>query len=171
MRYGNLADKRVYVDYFTQYNLSVSRAREAFARVANEYIKQDNTERAEELLDRGLEVLPIDQIRFTEANTYPFIEGYYNIGRFDKGDKLMMAYCNNLIEYFDYYSQFEGEKGNFVASIVDDKLNALEQAYYLAAYHNRYEVVEGINVFYRSIGATNADLILTPHEKDSLGIR
>ena len=60
MRYGNIADKRVYVDNFTQYNLQVSRAREAFARVAREYIKQGNAKRAEELLDRGLAVLPID---------------------------------------------------------------------------------------------------------------
>jgi hypothetical protein len=83
MRYGNLADPRVYVDEFTQYNLKVSRAREALARVAREYIKRGDKEslrRAEELLDRGLEVLPINQIRFTEANTYPFIECYYELG-------------------------------------------------------------------------------------------
>ena len=33
-RYGNLADPRVYADYFIQYNLSASHARDAFARVA-----------------------------------------------------------------------------------------------------------------------------------------
>ena len=31
-RYGNLDDEKVYSDYFTQYNLSAARAREAFAR-------------------------------------------------------------------------------------------------------------------------------------------
>lgn len=33
-RYGNLKDPRVYADYFIQYNLSASHARDAFARVA-----------------------------------------------------------------------------------------------------------------------------------------
>ena len=73
MRYGNLKDPRVYVDYFTQYNIMVSRAREAFARVAKEYIRRGDDRRAEELLDRGLEVLPVTKLRFSEANTYPFI--------------------------------------------------------------------------------------------------
>ena len=73
MRYGNLNNPKVYVDEFTQYNLKVARTREAFARVAREYITLGNNKRAEELLDRGLEVLPVTQLRFTEANTVPFI--------------------------------------------------------------------------------------------------
>lgn len=39
-RYGNLDDEKVYSDYFTQYNLSAARAREAFARVAQEAIRR-----------------------------------------------------------------------------------------------------------------------------------
>ncbi len=34
-RYGNLADPRVYADYFIQYNLGATHARNAFARVAS----------------------------------------------------------------------------------------------------------------------------------------
>ena len=171
MRYGNLADKRVYVDYFTQYNIMVSRAREAFARVAREYIQQNNRQRAEELLDRGLEVLPIDQLRFTEANTYPFLEGYYGLGLYEKGDKLFNAYCDNLLEYIKYYAQFDGEKASFVEDIIHEKLDALEQIYYLAAYYERDSLVEKINKFYRALGSTDDELILTQHEMDSLGIK
>ena len=42
-RYGNLADPDVYVDYFLQYNLSASHARDAFARVAKELLRQERT--------------------------------------------------------------------------------------------------------------------------------
>ena len=170
MRYGNLADKRVYVDEFTQYNIKVSRAREAFARVAREYIKMGNKERAEELLDRGMAVLPTDQIRFTEANTYPFIECYYDLGLNDKADHLMVAYCNNIIEYIEYYNQFEGEKADLVEDILFDKFDELQRLYYLAAFYNRDHIVRDMNDYYRSFGADNKDLILTPAEKDSLGI-
>ena len=169
-RYGNLADPRVYVDEFTQYNLKVSRTREAFARVAREYIKQGNTERAEALLDRGLEVLPINQIRFTEANTYPFIECYYDLALNDKADALLIAYYNTLVEYIEYYMQFEGEQGRMVDSIIGDKMDELSRLYYLAAYYNREDIVYGINNYYRSFGAEDKDLILTQREKDSLGI-
>jgi len=40
-RYGNLKDPRVYADYFIQYNLSASHARDAFARVAKELLRQN----------------------------------------------------------------------------------------------------------------------------------
>ena len=40
-RYGNLSDPRVYADYFIQYNLSASHARDSFARVAKELLRQD----------------------------------------------------------------------------------------------------------------------------------
>ena len=173
-RYGNLADPRVYVDEFTQYNVKVSRVREAFARVAREYIKRGDKEslrRAEELLDRGLEVLPINQLRFTEANTYPFIECYYDLGLNEKADKILAAFRNNLIEYIEYYMQFDGVQGAMVENIMYDKLDVLERVYYLAAYYNREEVVREFNKYYRSLGAKDEDLILTQQEKDSLGVQ
>ena len=170
-RYGNLADPRVYVDEFTQYNIKVSRAREAFARVAREYINQGNAERAEALLDRGLEVLPINQIRFTEANTYPFIECYYELGLTDKGDALLSKFGQNLIEYIEYYLQFDGEKGKDVEDIIHTKLDELERLYYLSAYYNREPVVYEFNKYYRTLGARDDELILTQREKDSLNIQ
>ena len=165
MRYGNLKDPRVYVDYFTQYNIMVSRAREAFARVAKEYIRRSDDQRAEELLDRGLEVLPVTKLRFSEANTYPFIEAYYAIGANEKGDALLMAYADTLIDYIEYYLQFEGVQADLVTNIIDDKLDELSQLYYLAAYADRQDAVRSINDYYRTLGAEDKDLILTDSEK------
>ena len=168
MRYGNLNNPKVYVDEFTQYNIKVSRAREAFARVAREYIKQGDKERAEELLDRGLEVLPVEQIRYTEANTYPFVECYYELGLNDKGDNLLMLYGDNIIDYIEYYLCFDGAKGDDLEGLIHEKLDELERLYYLAAYYNREDVVYGINKYYRTLGATDDELILTQREKDSI---
>ena len=107
-RYGNLADPRVYADYFIQYNLSASHARDAFARVAKELLRQDRAQEAVELLDMGLEKLPPSQIRFTDSNTYPFLEAYYAASAMgvedaaDKGDALLREYARTLIEYIEY---------------------------------------------------------------------
>ncbi len=158
-RYGNLADPRVYVDYFTQYNLSVSRSREAFARVAKELIRRGDDERALKLLDRGLEVLPPSQIRYTDANTYPFLEAYYAMDENEKGDALLMDYAQTLIEYIEYYLQFDGVEGDLVTGILDEKFDSLSQLYYLAAYAGRSDVVSHFNEYYRSFGAEDSDLI------------
>ena len=166
-RYGNLANPKVYVDYFTQYNLQVSRAREAFARVAREYIKRGDTEslhRAEELLDRGLAVLPTSQVRYTEANTYPFIEAYYAIAEGEKGDALLTDYAEVLIKYIEYYLRFEGAAADLVSGILDEKFDELSQLYYLAGLAQRYDIVAQFNDYYLSFGAQESDLIQLPED-------
>ena len=108
-RYGNLEDPRVYADYFIQYNLSASHARDAFARVAKELIRRGdekpnfpdslgiteatNRELAIRLLDEGMRRMPPAQVRYTSNNTLPFIEAYYAAGAADKGDALMLDYA------------------------------------------------------------------------------
>ena len=144
MRFGNLNREDVHVDYFTQYNLMASRMREAFARVAKQYIidahaegvteerKTECLKRAEALLNRGLEVLPTNKIRFTEANTVPFIEAYYALELYKEGDKLMHDYGTNLMEYIDYYSRFDGELATQAAPEHASKLEEMAELLKLA---------------------------------------
>ena len=184
-RYGNLADPRVYVDEFTQYNIKVSRAREAFARVAKEYLKIADDEkllqkenisreecyvRAEKLLDRGLEVLPITQIRFTDANTVPFVECYYdlakNLGKSGKkedleasdrvkakGDALLTAYSNNLMEYVTYYAQF----GKELIRSLGAKISEMSYAFRLAGEGKLDPLANRLEKMYNKINIKTSD--------------
>ena len=159
-KYGGVSNPKVYVDSFMQHNIMVARTREAFARVAKQYIFQQQYDRAEELLDRGLEVLPISQVRFTMENTYPFLEGYYSLGADEKGDALLMAYADTLIGYIEYYIQFDGFYGDLVTDIIDEKLGELSELYYLAGLADRKEVVRSFNEYYReAFGLTDEDLM------------
>ena len=164
-RYGNLNDPRVYVDYFIQYNLSASHARDAFARVAKELLREDKVDEAVELLDLGLEKLPTSQIRFTDSNTYPFLEAYYAAsamgaeGAAEKGDALLLEYAHTLIEYIEYYLRFDGAQGDMVSDLIDEKLDQLGDVYYLASYAARRDVVAELNDYYRSLGVSEENLI------------
>ena len=83
LRFGNLADEDVYSDYFVRYNLSASRIRENFARLASALIRRNTDEdmaKAEKLLDRGLEVLPPKQVGYSHSAMLSYIRGYYAIG-------------------------------------------------------------------------------------------
>ena len=175
-RYGNLSDPRVYVDYFLQYNLSAARARDAFARVAKELLRQNRAEEAVELLDLGLERLPTSQIRFTDSNTYPFLEAYYAAGAMGiegaaaKGDALLREYSRTLIEYIEYYLRFEGVQGDMVSSELDDKLEQLGDLYYLANYAGRKEIIAELNDYYRTLGVSEENLMDAgdkPHPTDT----
>ncbi len=173
-RYGNLADPRVYADYFIQYNLSASHARDSFARVAKELLRQERVDEAVELLDLGLQRLPTSQIRFTDANTYPFLEAYYaasamgNEQAAEKGDALLREYARTLIEYIEYYLTFDGAKGDLVSGVIDDKLDELGDVYYLASYAGRREIVAELNDYYRSLGVSEENLIDVGDRPDSV---
>ena len=130
--------------------------------MAKEFIRRGDNEKAIELLDRGLAVLPTSQVRYTEANTYPFIEAYYAIGEGEKGDALLIDYAEVLIEYIEHYLRFEGAGADLVSGILDEKFDELSQIYYLAGLAQRYDIVAQFNEYYRSFGAEDSDLIQLP---------
>ena len=83
--FGNIAAEGVLVDHFVRYNISASRTRENFARVATEFLRRGEEEdilKAEELLDRGIAVLPSEKIGFSHSNTMPYIRGYYTVANY-----------------------------------------------------------------------------------------
>ena len=167
-RYGNLAEEGVHADHFTQYNISASRARESFARVAKQLIREGKEDKALEMLDKGLAVLPSPKIRYSDANTYPFIEGYYSLGEWEKGDNLMQHYLQTLIEYIEYYLQFDGMQANLVGNIIQDKMDSLFELYYLAAYAQRDDIVRSLNDYLRTFGYTDDELIQPGSDPDEL---
>jgi hypothetical protein len=159
-RFGNLADPDVLADHFTQYNLSASKAREGFARVAKQLIVEGKRDEAEALLDRGLEVLPSPKIRYSDSNTLPFIEAYYSLGKMEKGDKLLVDYFNVLREYIEYYLQFDGVKADLVSSQINQRMDTLLELYYMAAFARRDDIVKQFNDYLRTFGYKDDELIM-----------
>ena len=64
-RYGNVADPRVYVDTFVNYNFNATNIRIAFARLGAELARRGEKEKAVEVLDYGLEQMPVSQFQYT----------------------------------------------------------------------------------------------------------
>ena len=150
------------MDNFIQYNLMASGAREAFARAAKAFLRRGGAgdrDKAVALLDAGLEKMPPAQIRYTFSNTFPFLEAYYAAGEMEKGDALLLSYAENLMQYLDYYLAFEGVQGDMVSGLIDDKLDELGQIYLLAGYAGRRDAVARLNDYYRTLGATDEDLL------------
>jgi hypothetical protein len=153
LRFGNPADEDVLADYFVRYNVNVSNMRENFSRVANGFIDRGaerlynaaddaslteaeyeakvneamaDFAKAENLLDRGLTVLPPDKLGYDYYYVMPFVESYYTLGRvlakykmsdiaekiFAKGDNLNICYMRNRAEWMaHYYNILVSDKG------------------------------------------------------------
>ncbi|MEG2365440.1 MAG: DUF2723 domain-containing protein [Alistipes sp.] len=165
-RYGNLDDPHVYADHFTQFNIAASRTRDAFARVAKEYLRRGDAGKAVLLLDTGLAKLPTSKIRFSES-LYPYIEAYYAAGAMKidgataKGDALMREYVKNLTDHIEYYLRFEGTQADMVGNIMTDKYDLMWNLYHLAAYAGRTEIVAEMNTYLRTLGVTDGELYNT----------
>ena len=116
--FGNIADEDVLVDYFYRFNISAARSRENFARVATELLRrgtEDDVVKAEQILDRGLEVLPSEKIGFTHSNTLPYIRGYYTIANYYMGgaiEELEAAY-QLLSQMLDMEMEVNSDGDNF----------------------------------------------------------
>ena len=118
-----------------------------------------NRELAIRLLDEGMRRMPPAQVRYTSNNTLPFIEAYYAAGAADKGDALMLDYARNLMEYVDYYFQFDGWQYDSITDALDEKLDLLGNLYSMAGYLKRDAVLTELNAYYRSLGVTEEELI------------
>ena len=98
--------------------------------------------------------------RYTDANTYPFIESYYALKEYEKGDALLKAYADTIIQYIEYYLQFDGVQAKIVGDLITERMDSLSELYYLAAYAQRDDLVRFFNDYYRTFGYTDEELII-----------
>lgn len=150
-RYGNIADKRVYVDGFTQDNFGVAQTRNAFARLAKEYIKRGDDSTAVKILDTALQKLPSPQLRHSYVQTLPLIEAYYMAGATDKGDALLNEYATILKEYVVYYGNFPESKAALVDRDLSLAAGELGELYRLASYYERTQAADSLERFFMTV--------------------
>ena len=158
-RYGNLSDPRTYADHTIQHTLSASKPANPSPVQPRSMFSVGIRHRRSGCSTWDSKKLPPQQIRYTDANTLPFIEGYYMAGAPDKGDGLLMSYARNLMQYIDYYLDFQGIQGDMVTQTLIDKMQSLDRLYYLAAYMGRQDVLAQLNDYYRTLGIYENELI------------
>ncbi len=105
--FQNIADVDNYYDETCRrpvYNL-----RTIFARAAREMNAQDQTEKAVQLLDRAMELMPVEKF---ELNYFAqgIIQGYYLTGEFEKADDLVIQFADQLDQEIVYYESFGRNK-------------------------------------------------------------
>ena len=137
-RYGNLSDPRVNVDYFTDFNISATRIRAAFSRLARELVAQGENQRAVEVLDYGLQQLPPSQFLYT-PQYLSMIDAYYNAGADDKGNALFDSYEQILEEYLTYYLSFGTERQYMIEDQLSETITIMAEMLHIAEAYDQTE--------------------------------
>ena len=152
-RYGNVADPDVYVDNFSRYNIRSVQIRLGFARLAMGLLQRGDKEGAVEVLDRGLEVIPLTQVGWGDGGNFDFemlayIDAYYLAGETERGDELMLAFATDVAEHVLYYSSFPENRIGLVAEQLDTAYSMLAQLYMLAEDSGRTEIANELKAYF-----------------------
>lgn len=116
--WGNMQDPNVYLDE-TNMRMTMN-FRNNFVRLAEALIREGDFERAENVIDRCLEVMPNEAIPFNYFNL-PMAEVYYKIGKVEKAKEIVSILTDSYFNELEYYNK------------VDDKiLSKLQREYQLA---------------------------------------
>ena len=76
--------------------------RNNFARLADALIMEKKFEKAENVLDRCIEIMPNEAIPYNYFNL-PIADAYYRINKKDKGNEILMTLAENYFDELEYY--------------------------------------------------------------------
>jgi hypothetical protein len=128
--WGGANDKRANIDYHHRRTLIVIRARLDYARLAKALCSEGKNEKAIQVLDRCMEVLPLDRIPY-DPYVPDIIEAYFKAGAQDKAVKMTKDLCEYYYSQLDYF---------------------LKQTPYIVR-SAEYEIQSAIQFTYRTAGA------------------
>ena len=104
--YGNMEVPDVYLDETARrltYNL-----RTIYGRLANKLIEEGDNQRAIEVCDRAMEIMPIEKFDF-DYFIIGLLEAYYRAGDIEKGHMYVTKFADKLDEELAYFAQFKGK--------------------------------------------------------------
>ncbi|MBN2746044.1 MAG: hypothetical protein JXR34_04895, partial [Bacteroidales bacterium] len=89
--------------YFDQFHMhSIRNYRSNFAKLAKELVKEGKNEKAKQVIQRAMEVLPEETVSF-DFYVVPLAEAAYNIGEKELGDSLTKRLIEIQIHDLNYY--------------------------------------------------------------------
>ena len=122
--FGNIQNKKVYVDSFVEDALTKNLFRLTFSRLAKQLTAAGDTVRAVQVLDRCLEALPPSQLKY-DYFFVSIIEAYWKCGEKEKGDALADELSDMMFAYLRYFLRFRDEQQAYIDETFKDKLNIL----------------------------------------------
>ena len=120
--WGGANDEDVYIDYNHNRTLTVVRARLQYAKLAKELAAEGEKAKALEVLDRCMELLPFEQVKYDPYGP-DLIEAYFAAGNTEKAVKLTNEYCNHNFEHLDYYLK---QTQYIISSAENEKQSAIQ---------------------------------------------
>ncbi len=116
--WGNSGSDDIYHDTETRRNGITYRS--TLSRLAQTLIKEGKLKKAEEILDLGMEKMPVDKFEYYSL-LEPFIEGYYMINKPEKARAVFNSVAKIYQEHLLYFSGWdEAKQISYAEDIISD---------------------------------------------------
>jgi tetratricopeptide (TPR) repeat protein len=143
----NFKDPRVYLDENHQ-RMAIN-IRNNMGRLATALLDEGKTEKALDVLDKAMEVLPADRIPHNYFSIF-LAEGYYNGGEFEKGDEILKGFAEVNFQELDYFLSLSPRKRNRVMKDIRRNMAIYGEIVRTAESFEREEILEGLDQEYNS---------------------
>ncbi len=137
--WGNSEDPNIYHDPETRKNAITYRSN--LARLVEALIKEDKKEKATEILDLGMEKMPIEYYEYYTL-LEPYVNGYYDVGKKEKARELWNKIAKKYQEKLTYFGSLTLEKQYDYASEIVSNVERYRSVVDLLLINRDRELIE-----------------------------
>lgn len=133
-RWGRMNEEDVYLDHYNLRNFTVMKIRNNFTRLAEEFYKEGEKEKAVEVLDKCMDLMPAEKVPY-DFFILDFIQLYYQLSENSKADEIAAGYFETASDEVRYYLSL---RENFAASVSDEIESQLRIMNYISRYTENF---------------------------------
>jgi tetratricopeptide (TPR) repeat protein len=142
--WGGVKEKGVNIDYNHKRTLIVVKARLNYARLAKALSDEGKNEKAIEVLNYCMEILPLEKISY-DPYMADIIESYFAAGGTEKAVEMTKAFCDYYYERLDYYLKQKPYIINSAEFEIQTAIQYTSRVANACAVHGKPEMAEEIN--------------------------
>ncbi len=143
----NFKDPRVYLDENHQ-RMAIN-IRNNMGRLATALLDEGKTEKALNVLDKAMDVLPADRVPHNYFSIF-LAEGYYRAGKMEKGDEIITGLAGLNFQELDYFLSLPPGKRSTVMTDVRRNMGIYGEIVRIAERYKRDEMLESLEQKYNS---------------------
>ena len=138
-QWGNMYDPGVYLN--EDILRLTSSFRNLFRRLAGALLEEGDPERAVEVLDKAMEIMPEHNVPFDIISMF-IGETYYFAGAFENGNVIFERLVQTERENLQWYFSFSGRRALLIESSIQESLFILQRIRQLAQLKNQTDLAE-----------------------------
>jgi hypothetical protein len=142
-RWGNMGDPKVYLDENTRRTIRIVKVRTTFGRLAKALYQEGNTNSAQEVINRCLEILPIEKMP-VDYYDYSFVDAMFACGMTEKAKEISRIVFNNAYNDLSYYQKMDKRFSN---SLDQEKQMCVMNAQWISELAHNYNQTDLVDEF------------------------